>query len=126
MRIIVAGGRDFYNKEVAFRCLNSLKLMQDDIIVSGHAKGADTLGEEYAKVCRLKTEIYPANWAKYGKKAGPIRNIQMAEVADALVVFWNGFSKGTRHMIEEATKRHLRIVAFDYNGNIINLTKSQF
>lgn len=78
-------------------------------IVSGTAKGADQLGERFAKEHNYQIKQFPADWNTYGKKAGYIRNKQMAEYADALVAFWNGESKGTKSMIELAEKNLLQI-----------------
>ena len=77
------------------------------IIVSGHATGADALGERYAKEHGLKVELYPADWERYGNAAGPIRNEIMAQKGDAVIVFWDGISPGTRSMIECANKKSL-------------------
>ena len=52
---------------------------------------------------------FPADWDKYGKAAGFIRNEQMAQNADALVVFWDGKSRGTKNMIELAAKYKLKV-----------------
>ena len=119
MRVIIAGGRDFSDKEVAFEALNTV-INPGDIIVSGHARGADMLGEMYAKEYGLELELYPAEWDKYGRSAGYIRNRQMAEVADALVAFWDGKSRGTKNMIETAEKLELPVFVFDYEGIIKN------
>ena len=117
MKIVIAGGRDFSDKEVAFKALNTV-INSGDVIISGHARGADTLGEMYAKEQGLKLELYPAEWDKYGRSAGPIRNRQMAEVADSLVAFWDGKSRGTKNMIETAEKLELPVFVFDYEGII--------
>lgn len=60
----------------------------------------DAMGEELAKAWNWKLTIFPAEWEKYGKRAGILRNIQMGDYADALVAIWDGESKGTKHMIE--------------------------
>ena len=82
------------------------------LVVSGTASGADQYGEIWARACGLSVDRYPADWTKHGKAAGPIRNRLMAENADALVAVWDGKSRGTRNMIDEARKRGL--VAFIY------------
>ena len=78
------------------------KKISDIIIISGCASGADTLGERYAVENGFKIEKYPADWQKYGKSAGPRRNLQMAEACDFVICFWDGKSRGTRSMIEYA------------------------
>ena len=84
------------------------------MIVSDHASGADALGERYAQERGYETEVYPADWKTNGRAAGPIRNAQMAAVADALIAFWDGKSRGTKNMIDTATKRGLQVAVVRY------------
>ena len=110
-KIIIAGGRDFmdYNllKEKTNKILQEKRVSHKIVIVSGCARGADTLGLRYASENAFDAEEYPADWDKYGKKAGYMRNVEMAENANALIAFWDGKSKGTKHMIDIATERNL-------------------
>ena len=110
-KIIIAGGRDFmdYNllKEKSNKILQEKKVTHKIVIISGCARGADTLGLRYASENTFDVEEYPADWDKYGKKAGYMRNVEMAENANALIAFWDGKSKGTKHMIDIATERNL-------------------
>jgi hypothetical protein len=78
-------------------------------VVSGTALGADTEGEKAAKLLGIPVHRFPANWEKYGRAAGPIRNRQMAENAEALIAVWDGVSRGTKNMIEEAKARNLAV-----------------
>lgn len=80
------------------------------VVLSGGARGIDKMGEDWAVQHGLPIDIYPALWNKHGKAAGPIRNARMAENADALVAFWDGESRGTRNMIEEAKRRGLKVM----------------
>ena len=86
------------------------------VIVSGGARGADKAGEMYANEEKFDLEIFPADWKKFGKSAGFRRNEQMANVADAVVAFWDGKSNGTKHMIETAEKNNLDLRVINY-GN---------
>lgn len=104
MKIIVAGGRDFNDYNFLCRQLNYLFQRIRPVIVCGEAKGADALGRRYAEEMGLEILSYPAQWDKYGKSAGYRRNEEMAAVADGLVAFYNGYSKGTGHMIETMKK----------------------
>lgn len=79
------------------------------VIVSGGCAGADLLGERYAKENRYSIDRYPAEWKKYGKKAGIMRNAVMADNADALITYWDGISRGTKNMIDEARKKGLAV-----------------
>ena len=86
--------------------------MKDPIteIVSGTARGADRLGEQYANANSLPLKKMPAEWDKYGKSAGYKRNEQMAEYSDCLIAFWDGQSRGTKHMIDIARRLDLEVI----------------
>lgn len=116
MNVVIAGGRDFTNIVVAYSCIAEL-VTDNDTIISGHASGADTIGELYAKDHNLKCKLYPADWGKYGRSAGPIRNEQMAKIADKVIVFWDGKSRGTKNMINMTKKHGCELIVFDYHGN---------
>lgn len=83
------------------------------VVLCGGAPGVDRLGSEWAKARGIPVEDYPAEWEKFGKRAGPIRNIVMANAADALIAVWDYKSPGTRHMIGEATRRRLKVYIHD-------------
>ena len=84
-------------------------LYREDELVSGCAGGVDRLGEKYADFYGIPVKQFPANWETYGKRAGFMRNIQMAEYADALIAVWDGVSSGTRHMINTAQQKGLKV-----------------
>ena len=118
-KVIIAGGRDFddYNRLKTY-CDKILENKRNQgyriIIISGTARGADTLGERYAKEKGYEVLRFPADWNTYGKRAGYIRNKEMAENADACICFWDNISNGTRHMINIAKEKRLptRIVNY--------------
>lgn len=115
MKVIVAGSRTFNDYELLKNKLDYFLQNQKDItIISGKARGADSLGEDYAHQNHHKLEEYPAMWDIYGKKAGYMRNEEMAKVADGAIIFWDGKSKGTKHMIDlcKKFKLKLRVVKF--------------
>ncbi len=115
MKVIIAGSRNFNDYNSLKNKLDIILKNQKEVtIVSGTARGADRLGERYAEENHHKLEKYPAMWDIYGKKAGYIRNEEMAKFSDACVVFWDGKSKGTKHMIDIAKnfKLNLRIIKF--------------
>ena len=105
-RVVIAGCRDYNNyyeaKVYIDFCLSNIRKKNNIVIVSGCARGADAIGERYAKENGFKVEKYPADWARYGRSAGPRRNKQMAEISDYVICFWDLKSKGTRSMIEYA------------------------
>ena len=107
MKTIVAGTRAFDNWALMQKTLDTIEGITE--IVSGRAKGADQMGEWYAKIKDLPVKMFPAKWELYGKAAGPIRNRKMAENASALIAVWDGASRGTKNMIETAQKRGLLV-----------------
>lgn len=116
LRIIIAGGRDFSNYNLLKETVNKFLSNYNDepCIICGKAKGADTLGEKFAKEQGYKIRYFPADWGTYGKAAGFVRNIEMAENADVLIAFWDGKSFGTKHMIETAKKNNLNYIVQRY------------
>ena len=115
MKVIIAGGRNFrdYN-QLRESCDNILVNQKEVEIVSGTAAGADTLGERYAQEKGYEVKKFPAQWDLYGKSAGYKRNQQMAEYADGLIAFWDGKSRGTKHMIDIANKMGLKVRVVRY------------
>ena len=117
-RVIIAGTRNFSNYELLKeKCDNILSTKRKDsniVIVSGTAKGADRLGERYARERGFLLRRFPADWDKDGNKAGPIRNAKMADNADALIAFWDGTSRGTAHMIMTAKEKGLATRIINY------------
>ena len=110
-RVIIAGTRYFNNYALLceYADYKLSEVRQPIEIVSGHARGADTLGERYAKERGYKLTIFPAEWEKYGKSAGPRRNKEMAEYANALIAMWDGKSIGTKNMIDIAKEKGLKV-----------------
>lgn len=108
MRTIIAGSRDIIDYDLLLQAIEKLDWSITSII-SGTARGVDKLGELYAGRNNIPLEKFPAKWDLYGKKAGFIRNYEMAQNADALLVLWDGKSRGTKNMIEQAEKKNLYI-----------------
>jgi predicted Rossmann fold nucleotide-binding protein DprA/Smf involved in DNA uptake len=112
-RVIVAGSRSFNDyatlQMVCDNLLAKKKQTHNIVVISGTARGADTLGEQYAHERGYAVEEFPADWQQYGKAAGPIRNRQIADIADAVIAFWDGHSTGTKDMITEAKKKGLAV-----------------
>lgn len=107
-RVIIAGSRTFDDFDKLCQvCDYMLKNKLDIEIVSGTANGADKLGEKYAFERGFKLKKFPPDWS-LGKSAGYLRNELMAKNADALIVFWDGKSKGTSHMIKLSKQYNLK------------------
>ena len=119
IKVIIAGTRDFndyaFLKKNVDYFLQGINPNNEEIeIVSGNARGADKLGERYAKEHNLPVKLFPANWDKYGKRADYLRNQEMANYSDMLIAFWDEKSKGTKHMIDIAKKQGLTVIVVGY------------
>jgi len=108
MKVVIAGSRyKDLERKVSFddylAVVNAVKNSKFNVteVISGCAIGVDKLGEKWAVVNNCPIISMPADWNRYGKAAGPIRNRQMAEIADAAVIIWDGKSTGTLNMINE-------------------------
>lgn len=113
-KVIVAGSRTFQNYPLLCKELDKIR-EQIGEVVSGEAKGADTLGRTYAYDNAIKIKSFPPDWQKYGQRAGMMRNTKMAEYADMLVAFWDGKSVGTQDMIAKMEKlgKEVKVVYYD-------------
>ena len=110
MKLIIAGGRNFTDYDLLKTKIDRILSNTESVeVVSGGARGADALGERYAKERSHSCTIFPADWDKYGRGAGYIRNKQMAQYATHLIAFWDGKSKGTKHMITLANEYALKV-----------------
>lgn len=109
MRDFPLFAKDYYQLLKATMDKLLCNITDEITVVCGQAKGADTLGEQYAMEKGYAIDYYPAQWKLYGKRAGYLRNEQMAQNADALAAFWNGESRGTKHMIELAKRYGLKV-----------------
>ena len=107
--LIIAGSRTFRSYNTLESTLDELGFSnaQDVTIISGCARGADQLGEQWAHQFGKPLIRMPAQWNTYGKSAGYKRNEEMAKIATHLVAFWDGTSRGTAHMINLAEKYKL-------------------
>lgn len=121
-RVIIAGTRNFQDyrllkEKISFYLSNT---PGDIIIFSGGCAGADKLGERYAREHKIEVKKFPADWKRYGKGAGPLRNQQMANEATHCILFWDGISKGTKVMHELAKRAGLKIRVVNYSKSFIN------
>lgn len=115
-KLIIAGGREFKKSSATFQHIDKLlsKQFKGIEIVSGGARGADAVGEEYALSRNLQVKLFEAEWDTYGKSAGYRRNAEMAAYADGLLAYWDGESKGTKHMIDLARAKDLKVIIVKY------------
>lgn len=108
MKVIIAGSRSITDMQCVIFAIEKSGFNITEV-VSGTAKGVDTLGEKWALDNCIKVKKFPANWRKYGNHAGGRRNFQMAEYADALIAVWDGRSNGTKNMINHAENLGIKV-----------------
>ncbi len=111
MKIAIIGSRTFNNYDQMKKVLGE---HQVSLVVSGGARGADKLSEQYAKEKNIETLIFLAEWDKYGKSAGFIRNKKIVDNAEMVIAFWDGQSRGTKNSIDYANKTNkpVKIINF--------------
>ena len=117
IKVIVCGGRDFSDLGLMTQILNHYiggyaKTKVE--LVSGGARGADTLAIDYGAINHIPINVYYADWNRHGKRAGYLRNAKMAQVATHCIAFWDGKSHGTKHMIDLARKNSLLTLVINY------------
>jgi len=111
MKLAVIGSRNFHDAALLQEIL--LPYLPDTtLVISGGAKGVDTLAENWARENGIEVQIFPADWARYGRGAGRVRNHDIIQSCDQCIAFWDGNSKGTKHSIDLCKKyrKHLRVV----------------
>ncbi len=112
MKILVCGGRDYDDKNAVFSKLDALQQEEQNFsyIIHGGASGADNLAHEYSIIREVKSVCFPAQWSKFGRAAGPIRNKQMLDIAkpDLVVAFPGG--RGTKNMITLANQYNIKTI----------------
>lgn len=100
------------------RCMDGIKSVYYDRpieVISGHAKGADRLGERWADDQGFEVDVHKPDYAQFGRWRAPkLRNLDMANVGHVLVAFWDGKSTGTEHMIMTAIRKGLEVHIFRY------------
>lgn len=112
MRVIIAGSRTI-NEESIVQDAIFYSHMDITEIVSGGAKGVDKIAIVLAKRHKIPLKVFIPEWKRYGKEAGPIRNQIMAQYAQGLIAVWDGQSKGTRDMINQATRCGLKVYVYE-------------
>jgi predicted Rossmann fold nucleotide-binding protein DprA/Smf involved in DNA uptake len=108
MKVIIAGSRSITDYELVKQSVldSGFEITE---VVSGTAKGVDSLGEQYAAENRIPLKRVPADWERYGRAGGPKRNKLMAQYAEGIVLIWDGKSRGSANMRQEATRNGLKV-----------------
>lgn len=115
MKTVIAGSRDINNSDFLIGLENCPFLKHITVVISGTARGADKFGESWAQWKDIPVMRFPAEWDNYGSRAGYLRNELMADVADAVIIIWDGVSNGSRHMRDIAVKRDLLTYLYNLN-----------
>ena len=115
-KVVIAGGREFNDYNLLSTKVSHLiqNKMPDVAIISGVARGADSLGAKWARDNGITVIEKPANWDKLGRAAGYRRNEEMLQIADAVIAFWDGKSKGTKHMIDISKQAGIPVRVINY------------
>ena len=118
VKVIIAGSRGFQDYELlrdsCDHKLSEVSKTHSVVIISGGARGADTLAKDYAEDRNYALVVMEADWETHGKSAGYKRNQEMANNATHLIAFWDGQSRGTKHMIDIAKKADLPTYVVNY------------
>lgn len=120
MRIIIAGSRSITEKDFQAAVAKSQLLKSATTIISGTARGADQLGETWAKEREIPIERYPADWNRYGKRAGYLRNRQMGQVSDGCLCIWDGISPGTKLMMNISRENGLFLEIYYTDSGLLH------
>lgn len=119
LNIIICGTRTFLDYQTLSSVLDDFLTdfnKEDICIISGGCRGTDTLALTYAKDRSISFMKFPADWKRFGKSAGLIRNFQMLEVADICFAFHDGMSRGTAHMLNISRRKNIRTEVYYYNA----------
>lgn len=117
VRVAIIGSRGFNDPRLVASTMNSvLEKFEVTEVVSGGARGADTLGEQWAKAHGIPTRVFLADWDRFGKSAGFRRNHDIIAGCDLCVAFWDGASRGTAHSLGLAREAGKRILVVRYNA----------
>lgn len=108
MKVIIAGSRTATDYACICEAITKSGFVITEV-VCGMAPGVDALGARYAREHHIPVKEFYPNWKRYGRAAGPMRNVAMARYADALIAVWDTTSKGTASMLRYAHKQQLAI-----------------
>lgn len=110
MKIAIIGSREAGNINLEQELINRLGIFTNDTIISGGARGIDTLAAQVARKHGIRLLEFRPDYATYGRGATFVRNRQIVDEADVVIAFWNGTSRGTKYTIEYAKKKYVPVV----------------
>ena len=115
-KVAIVGSREFTDYSIVKEALDNIK-DKIALIISGGAKGVDTLAQRYACENGIPIHIYYPNYSKYGKKAPFVRNVVIANLAEYMIAFGHMDSKGTRHVVNKMKELNKPYMFFQFMGN---------
>lgn len=110
MKIAIIGTRECGNINLEQEIINRMLIFSNDTIISGGARGIDTLAAMYARKHGMKLLEFRPDYATYGRGATFVRNRLIVDMADVVIAFWNGKSRGTKYTIDYAKKKHVPVI----------------
>jgi hypothetical protein len=114
VKVIIVGSRNYGDFGILIKVINKAydeeKISITEIVSGGASSGSDKFSEQFAKEANIPITVMKANWGMYSRSAGILRNVAMANSgADALICLWDGLSPGSKHMIDIAKKKGLKL-----------------
>lgn len=116
MKIAIIGSRNL--SLTIDQVYNEVRKFRPTMIVSGGARGIDTIAKSMAYAHNIQMIEFLPNYKEYGKSAPFVRNRQIVENSDVVVGFWDGQSKGTKYTLDYARKRGKKVIIFNYNKQL--------
>jgi hypothetical protein len=113
MKVIIAGSRIIKSYEAVEKAIEASQL-SPTLIIQGGAVGVDASAKRWAIAHNIPQKEFSANWVLFGKKAGPLRNMEMAKEGEALILIWDGHSRGSQNMKDVWLRRHPQESLFEY------------
>lgn len=110
MKIAIIGSRECGNINFEQELKNRLLIFENDTIISGGARGIDTIAAQYARKRGMKLLEFRPDYATFGRGATFVRNRLIVDMADVVVAFWNGSSRGTKYTIDYAKKKYVPVI----------------
>ena len=115
IRLAIVGSRTFNDMDLLEKSIVNIARITDiACVISGGASGADTLAEKFALKYGIPMSIHAAQWNKFGKRAGYLRNKEIVNDADQVIAFWDGASPGTKITIDLATKSGKKVTVIHF------------
>jgi len=124
MKVIIAGSRQIEDYDELTKLVDSVDWTIDEV-VSGGCRGVDEMGENWAKEHGIAVKTFHADWGQYGREAGELRNREMANYADGLLLLWDGVSPGSSCMLRESAKAKIKIFHQIHGMDLNAMEKSE-